>query len=120
MLMGYLCKANCRACGKEFEAAIGGGRRFEELRCDVCGASKAIEHDRVREPLRKYQQGLEALDSDFSDTEFDRLLGVYHQAVEAAAEPCSCGGRFRFGAAVRCPACRSADIELGKPHRLYD
>lgn len=33
----------------------------------------------------------------------------YHAAVEAALEPCACGGAFRYDAPARCPSCRSAE-----------
>jgi hypothetical protein len=117
--MGCSYNANCRACGKQFSADKGGGRHFEQLRCDTCGASKVIGYEQIREPLSKYQHDLDVLDSLDSE-EFNRACEAYHRAVETAVDKCSCGGRFSFAAPIRCPECRSSDIDLGKPRRLYD
>jgi predicted Zn-ribbon and HTH transcriptional regulator len=35
--------------------------------------------------------------------------------ANASIGPCDCGGRFEFGAPVRCPACRSDRVSLGPP-----
>lgn len=116
--MGTSYKATCRACGNHFTADEGGGRRFEQLRCHLCGKIRAIPHDQVREPLDRFRKQLENPDLEYED--FDRFDDEYRRAVVEFAGACSCGGRLGFGAPVRCPACLSVDIDLGKPWRLYD
>ena len=117
--MGSSYRATCRACGNRFVADSGGGRRFEELRCSVCGAAKAVAHNQVPEAVQNLKQALEALDLD-DEAGYDRVVGEYHQNLEAFAGACACGGSFCFGAPLRCPACKSTDLDLGKPFRLYD
>ena len=39
---------------------------------------------------------------------------------EAAAGNCECGGNFRLDAPVRCPKCRSAEIDEGEVTVYYD
>ena len=120
--MGTSYRAKCRACGSQFTADEGGGRRWELLRCEVCGSERAISYKEIGEPVLMLQRDLEALetgeDSDYAA--FDRVCEEYHRAVEAAFGACKCGNRMTFGAPIRCKACRSTDIDLGKAWRLYD
>lgn len=48
----------------------------------------------------------------------------YHAAAEAALDPYSCRGRFRYDAAARCPRCRSTsehwDRDQDAPWWFYD
>lgn len=118
--MGHQYDASCRACGRRFRADIGGGRRFEQLRCLICGTGTTIGHAEIGEPFQKLRQELDALDESASEADFGRVCQAYHQAVEAMVGACACGGRFQFGAPVRCPECRSPEVELGALRRLYD
>jgi len=115
--MGSSYKACCRSCGNHFVAEIGGGRRFEQVRCPACGSFKAIPHDQIRELVLKFTQELKQLD-DLDG--FDRVRDGFHRSVETYAGTCKCGAQFSFNAPPRCPACLSVDIDLGKPWRLYD
>ncbi len=120
--MGTAYKANCRACGNAFRAYEGGGRRSELLRCGVCGSTKWLSYEEIGEPLLKLERVLRA-NEDVEDPDYtacDRACEEYHREVEAAFGSCKCGERMTFGAPIRCPACRSTDIDLGKPWRLYD
>ena len=122
--MGHTYQATCRACGHEFKASEGGGRRFERLRCDACGAAQTIAHKEIGEPFEQYVRDLEATWDIDPDEEARRaeeqVSAAFHRAVESMVGRCSCGGQFRFGAPVRCPECRSPDIERGETLRLYD
>ena len=115
--MGSSYKASCRSCGNLFIADIGGGRRFELLRCPACGSSKAIPHDQIMELVLKFNQELAQQDDQEG---FDRVCEEFRLSVEAYAGICQCGAPFSFKAPPRCPACSSVEIELGKPWRLYD
>ena len=92
------------------------------LRCEVCGSERAISYKEIGEPLLKLERELEAIeglgDPDFAA--FDRVREEYYRDVEASFGACECGGRRTFAAPLRCRACRSTDIDLGKPWRLYD
>ena len=103
-----------------FRADIGGGRRFGQLRCLICGTEKTIGHAQIGEPFQKLRQDLEALDESDAQAGFDRACRVYRQVVEAMVGACACGGRFTFGAPVRCPICHSPEVELGALRRMYD
>ena len=59
-------------------------------------------------------------DWEEGDRAFKRARDEFEEGVEAFAGQCSCGGRFRYGAPVRCPSCYSTDVEQGKIRRLYD
>ena len=44
----------------------------------------------------------------------------YDKAVEQFAGKCKCGGQFSLTAPVRCPKCKSDDIDLGEAMIMYD
>lgn len=138
--MGHIFRATCRACGHEFRASEGGGRQFVELRCDVCGKSKSVGRKEAAEPFEQRQRDSDALhdlesflgktvtgDPDEKDEYISEQVGAamdqasekFWRAMEAVAGQCSCGGRFRAGMPIRCPQCRSADIEEGETTRRY-
>jgi len=122
--MGSLFDATCRECGTVFQASHGHGRRFQELRCDACGEARLIRHDEIAGPLRRFRRAGEVAgdidDMEEGDRAFERARSEFEGEVEAFAGECSCGGRFCYDAPLRCPSCRSTDLEQGKVRRLYD
>ena len=128
--MGHRFKATCNGCGSEFEGSDGGGFFFHLLRCDRCGEGRAIGFEEIGEPHLQYLKGLGGPYCGAS-SEADEIVREtypgepiteeqYHQAVERQAGNCDCGGRFVFDAPVRCPKCRSTDIEQGEILMMYD
>jgi hypothetical protein len=100
------------------------------LRCDACGADEAIGFEEIGEPHLKYLKGL-SVPYCMASSEHDQWVREnyegepitekqYHLAVEDIAGACKCGGRFRFEAPVRCPECRSTEIEEGEFGLCYD
>jgi predicted Zn-ribbon and HTH transcriptional regulator len=118
--MGHGYEAACRDCGHRFHANEGGGFSFHLLHCDTCGTEKDLSFEEIGEPHLRYLKGLEG-PYCLASSEHDRRVREsypgaplpeeeYQRAVESIAGPCDCGGRFRFGAPVRCPQCRSTTI----------
>jgi predicted Zn-ribbon and HTH transcriptional regulator len=122
--MGRTFDATCRECGDVFRASEGGGRRFEAVRCTECGEGGAIGHEEIAEAHRRFvERSDEAMgiqDDREADVAFERARAEFFAVVNAAAGECSCGGRFRHDAPLRCPRCRSTDLERGNVRRLFD
>jgi hypothetical protein len=128
--MGHSFKATCKECQAHFEADEGGGFFFHLLRCDRCGAGRTIGFEEIGEPHHQYLKGLGGpycvASSEGDDLVRKSYPGEpmteeqYHQAVEQQAGNCECGGRFAFDAPLRCPQCRSTDIEEGEILIMYD
>jgi hypothetical protein len=128
--MGHRFKATCDACQLNFEGDDGGGFFFHRLRCDCCGENSSISFDAVGEPHLRYLKGLSGpyciASSEADETVRASYPGdpitedQYHQAVEQLTGACQCGGRFKFDAPIRCPQCRSSQVELGDVLMDYD
>ena len=73
----------CKECGKKFEANVGSSMTFHLLHCNACGEEKNVDKD------------------EFGDKKM----------VEALLTACKCGGRYKFSAALRCPKCKSIELE---------
>ena len=116
--MGRSYKPTCRACGNHFKADEGGGRRWELLHRPLCGKSKVIGYEEIGELVQKLEEQFDIPDLD--EEGMERASAEYHKGVEAFAGFCPCGGHFSYGVPLRCPACRSTDLDLGEPWRLYD
>jgi hypothetical protein len=128
--MGHTTKATCLVCGESFTVKHDGGLFFHLVRCDTCGKTKTITFDRLGELHLRYLKGLSG-PYCVASAEHDRHVrenmdiepiseDEYLRGVEKFAGKCSCRGKYTFDAIPRCPECRSADIEEGEPHGLYD
>ena len=115
--------ATCRECEKAFSASRGHGRRFQQLRCDACGDTLLVGHEEIADLHRRFMiaadKAGEIDDWEEGSRAFDRASDEFREGVEAFAGKCSCGGRFRYGAPIRCPSCCSTDVEQGEIRRLY-
>lgn len=110
---GYIC----RTCGARFQARSGGGFFFDLLHCDTCGEAKSVGHQELGDIHLRFVKGLPgpyAVARSVMDRRIQReypgeplTRAEYHAAAETTLDPCSCGGRFRYDAQARCPACRS-------------
>ena len=117
--MGHLYEATCNGCGNHFEVARGGGHRFALVRCDLCGDTRHVGYEEIKEPRSKYLERNAAIEWDESHPDAQQIESEYCLAVEAVAGRCDCGGQFRLGAQARCPKCGSVDIVEGKVLREY-
>ncbi len=128
--MGATRHATCSACGSEFTFDQGGGFCFHRLRCDMCGATKSISFEKLGDLHQRYLKGLSGTHS-VASADQDRTVREsyegepigqkeYHAAIEKQFRPCRCGGRYRFDAPPRCPACRSQNITEGEVAVYYD
>jgi len=118
--MGQQYSAICDACDCRFTVNDGGGFTFHLLRCDRCGAGRAISFEEIGEPHLRYLKGLDVPYSMATAEHDRRVRETYHgepvardeyeAAVEELCGECECGGRFRFDAPPRCPSCRSTDV----------
>ncbi len=124
--MGQMFEATCQSCRKEFVASEGGGFAFESLRCAACGEATAVSFERIGTPYLAYLKGLNCVLPEPNGADGQSYPGEpigeaeYHRAVEAIAGACECGGRFTFDAPLRCPTCRSDQIERGRTTMHFD
>ena len=128
--MGHQVQAKCLECGCTFTASHGGGFSFHLLRCDQCGQTKSIGFDELGELHVRYVKGLPgpycmaSSDHDRNIQEHAPVEPIskeeYHRGIEAAAGKCECRGQYTLGAPVRCPKCRSTQVEEGRPTIMYD
>ena len=132
--MGSASGHICRTCGTRFQVESGGGFYFDLLHCDACGTAKSIGHEELGDIHLGFVKGLPGPYA-VARSEMDRSIQLeypgapltraeYHAAAEATLDRCSCGGRFRYDAATRCPACLSTseqwDQDPEAPAMLYD
>jgi hypothetical protein len=117
--MGFLYEAACRGCGNKFKVARGGGHRFALVRCDVCGETKDVVYEEIKEARSRYLERNAAIEWDDSHPDAQQIESEYCLALEAVAGRCDCGGRFLLRAPARCPKCHSLEIEQGKVFREY-
>ncbi len=94
--MGSRFDVVCKNCGTKYEADEGGGMSFHLLHCDKCGKGKSVYFDELLEDPLNYR------------------------AFEDYAGKCECGGNFTHDAPLRCPNCRSTEIESSDLTLLYD
>ncbi len=83
---------------------------FHFLLCDACGAGRHVSfYDDLTEYDGKWPQ------NPGEDPRYDEY-------VELIAGHCACGGQFTFDALIRCPRCRSTDVDWDKdnPSVLID
>lgn len=96
--MATAVDARCQACGHSWSGELLGGTRMAgKYRCTRCGAARNVTSDDLA------TAGLTGIASiwDMSRRHARKVLGR-----------CSCGGPYDHRAPVRCPNCRSADLEL--------
>ncbi len=115
--MGSISGHICGRCGEHFSIRDGGGFLFDLLHCDRCGAPQSVSHQELDDIHLRFVKGL-STPYAVARARFDREIQAtypgepltrdeYHAAAEATLEPCRCGGRYRYHAPARCPACRS-------------
>lgn len=115
--MGTRARFSCRDCGATFTVAEGGGFFFDLLHCEACGRPRSVSHEDLGDIHRGFVKGLPGpyavaragLDAQIKASYPGPALtrAEYHGQAEASLDPCPCGGRFRYDAPPRCPACRS-------------
>ena len=129
--MGKEYQAKCKKCDYKFQVKVGGGFYFHVLHCDKCGKDKEISFDEIGEPHLQYLKGLNG-SYCVASREDDKLVREnyqgdsisekeYFKVIEKILGKCGCGGNFKMNAPVRCPKCRSEDIEdSGEAYICYD
>ena len=128
--MGHTAEHKCLDCGKDFEAEHDGGFFFHLLRCDSCGKTKEVSFEEIEDLHTRYIKGLPGpycVASSEHDDYVQQNVDVeplsekdYNNGVEKFAGVCKCGGSFLFDAPVRCPKCRSINIEEIRITIMYD
>ena len=115
--MGSASGFVCNRCGTAFTVQTGGGFFFDLLHCEACGRSRSVSHKDLGDIHLRFVKGLggpyavarmamdRRIQAEYQGEPIDR--DEYHALAEASLEPCGCGGRFRYNAEPRCPACRS-------------
>jgi hypothetical protein len=111
----------CGACRTNFSVNEGGGFTFHLLHCERCGGEATVGFAELGQVHQRYVAGL---DTPYCVATRDRDKAIqmsftgeplneddYHEAVEATAGRCGCGGRFTFDASARCPECGSSSYE---------
>lgn len=102
--MGMMVSPACRECGHRWTGEIIGPTFYVgRYRCDTCGDCREVTaSDLVSDRLRRRGPWM------LTREELEEVLGR-----------CACGGTFDADAPVRCPECKSADVDLyGNPDGL--
>jgi Zn finger protein HypA/HybF involved in hydrogenase expression len=127
--MGATYQAKCLKCGNEFEANSGGGFFFHLLHCDKCGREKTIPFKNLGELQMAFMKGMDfacGSGSDVFDAKTREYQGEpidveeYEAKVEEIAGKCRCRGLYKLQAKIRCPKCRSDEIEEEHTLIMYD
>lgn len=127
--MGQTYLAKCLKCGTEFEANSGGGFFFHLLHCDKCGREKTIRFRGLGELHMAFMKGMdfayssgsEGFNSKAREYQGEPIdVEEYEAKVEEIAGKCRCRGLYKLQAKVRCPKCRSDEIEEGYITVMYD
>ncbi len=125
--MGQSYGATCKPCGHTFVVSEGGGIFQELLHCTKCSETADVLHEDVRDAYLGYLKGMNNILPEMDGSDGQSYEGEpitrrqYRAAVEKKAGKCLCGGRFRYSARPRCPACASDDIFDNKTLRIcYD
>lgn len=127
--MGSQNAATCLDCGDEFTVSHGGGFRFHQLRCVVCGRPKNVGFEELGDLHARYLKG-SAVPYTIAFADEHRYVREhvdiepmsdeeYFAAVEAAFR-CDCGGALSFDAPPRCPTCGSRRLDEGDTLCCYD
>ena len=120
----------CNDCGHAFSMSNGGGVNFHLLRCNKCGETKSILFDEIADLHFRYIKGLTGPYS-IATSERDAWIREhydgepvsemeYYRSIEGFAGLCACKGEYRMDAPVRCPKCRSINIEEDERRAFYD
>src|ERR1700761_9031869 len=127
--MGSQKAATCLDCGDHFTVNDGGGFKFHQLRCVLCGRDTFVGFDELGDLHVRYLKGSAMPYTVASAGEHEYIRKhvdveplsseKYYEAV-AASRKCECGGDLSFSAPARCPQCGSTHIEEGFAHILYD
>lgn len=99
--MGQVVSPRCLQCQHVWtDELIGPLFTAHVYRCEACGASKVVSIDEIPEGKRR----------TWSFWELTR------RQLRSILGSCACGGAFGPSAPVRCPICRSADVDpYGNP-----
>ena len=80
--MALMLKTTCRRCGESGYQMDGPLMSGYQPRCEECGQTRLVPWQTDR------------------------------QSVTEAAGTCDCGGRFTTDAPLRCPSCRSTELDV--------
>jgi transposase-like protein len=83
----------CNDCGNHWTHIDGSGFRSAIYYCDLCANRKSLFQDRTNN------------------------LGFLNPEN---INPCKCGGSFTMNATIRCPQCKSTDLEISSQQTLWD
>jgi len=89
--MGLLVQTTCRLCSTVAQQIDGPLMSGYRPRCVDCGEARLVTPDRLGE---------------------DAEPSAWERQVTVLAGTCSCGGWFTVDAPLRCPHCRSSEVEV--------
>ncbi|HNV94486.1 MAG: hypothetical protein APG08_00744 [Candidatus Methanofastidiosum methylothiophilum] len=120
--MGCISEAICKDCGTRYEVRMGGGFIVHDLHCDKCGELRCVSFHELGEIHLKFIKGIKipycvatgASDKYIQDNYPGEPINEdeYNRLVEEFAGKCKCGGNYTFKAPVRCPNCRSTNLNM--------
>lgn len=83
----------CRRCGHSFVTDWSVPAGSVLLHCDTCGVGKELDH------------------SDIGTADPEEVRRALSSWLWQRKLHCECGGKFDLGAPLRCPHCRSAELD---------
>ena len=122
--MGTSSKTTCIDCGHTFMDSSGGGRSFDQFRCENCGESIFVSHKELGEVYDTYgeiifQKFLKELEGDYKEDDNKDYEKDYESGAQEIIGKCTCGGRYLLNAPSRCPNCHSTHLETDDSDIIY-
>jgi hypothetical protein len=98
--MGGMLEVSCRECGVTSNQIDGPTMSGFNPRCERCGRSR---HVSIMALLDTDPPGIEPASSE--------AWRLRHARIPEVAGSCTCGGRFSEDAPIRCPQCRTTEVD---------
>ena len=108
--MGQMIRSTCAACGKVAHQIDGAMMAGYRPRCADCGRAGLVSiEDVVEDETAQTDAPADPGESEAGD---ESAWSRRQRRVLELAGTCKCGGRFTADAPLRCPSCRSTDLDV--------
>lgn len=108
--MGQMIRSTCADCGKVAHQIDGAMMAGYRPRCADCGRAQLVPVEDVVEDEAEQTDASAGPGGHEADGE--SAWSRRQRRVLELAGTCTCGGRFTADAPLRCPSCRSTDLDI--------